>query len=466
MDTRYPLPHQGRQARSGKALGNIFLGLTALALLGFLIQATPGCSGGDPEAPSGSEGATEGAEVVETAEQTPELPQIDDPDEPLGVFNFELPVLAFREHSEALPTTGSWLGYPMLADLDGDGDCDLVASNREEDGVSIWRFDPERPWELCNEGLPRDMSYGPTAVADIDGDGDNDALIGDHTEALRVFLNDGDMGWTESDKQWKRPYILKDMAVTDFNGDGRPDVATVNHFKGGINVYVGTPNGGLHMAYEDLLHERVFGQKLVLIDIDLDGVDDIAANTNEGLLVFLTRRLENGDLAWEDVSTGLPAPSIGNSLFGLAAGYFNEEERSPQLAVCSVPDPGLPPEEMNGVGVYALRDNGPDGWAWVQIDEGLPRADRYKEVVAADFNADGHLDLLTANLEKGRVIFLGDGTGSFDAAGRIVGHGKCRMIVADIDGNGYPDVLSSTSGQKGKKITGKLRVFMNEESLW
>jgi hypothetical protein len=455
--------------RSGKALGNIFLTLTTLALVAFVLRATLGCScSEDPSDPSQPVETADGGIPVpsETVDTGPKGPQIDDVDEPLGVFDYTLPVLAFKEHSAGLPETGTWLGYPTLADLDGDKDYDLVASNREEDGVSVWRFDPAKPWEVCNEGLPRDMSYGPTAVADIDGDKDEDLLIGDHTQALRAFLNDGDMNWTESPKEWDKPFILKDMAVADLNGTGNFEVATISHFKGGLTVYEGDGEGGFSLTHTDIVDPRVFGQKLILADLDGDDIHDIAADTNEGLLVFLTRRTETG-LDWEEVSTGLPAPAIGNSLFGLTAANFDEDRKGPQLAVCSVPDPGMDTGDMNAIGVYALEQSpSMDSRAWVQIDKGLPRSDRYKDVVAADFNQDGHWDLIVANLEEGRAIYLGDGTGSFTPKGRIVGHSKCRFTVADINNDGYPDVMTATSGQKGKQITGKLRVFLNDPSLW
>ena len=62
----------------------------------------------------------------------------------------DLPKLHFVEHSQGLAAGGTWREHPLFHDLNGDGNDDLVASNREEDGLNVWLAPPGRAegWSL------------------------------------------------------------------------------------------------------------------------------------------------------------------------------------------------------------------------------------------------------------------------------------------------------------------------------
>ena len=80
----------------------------------------------------------------------------------------DLPKLHFAEHSQGLAVGGTWREHPLFHDLNGDGSDDLVASNREEDGLNAWLAPPanEESWSLFIECLPRDLMYGGADAAD------------------------------------------------------------------------------------------------------------------------------------------------------------------------------------------------------------------------------------------------------------------------------------------------------------
>ena len=84
--------------------------------------------------------------------QKVESPSDEDPNASLNRH----PELKFVEHSEGLPSAGTWIGYPLLFDFTGDGRADLVASNREEDGYNAWMAPEKGPWIRRIEGLPRE----------------------------------------------------------------------------------------------------------------------------------------------------------------------------------------------------------------------------------------------------------------------------------------------------------------------
>lgn len=380
------------------------------------------------------------------------------------------PELPFVEMSQGLPTSGTWIGYPLLLDFDGDGRADLVASNREEDGYSVWRAPEKGAWTRCIEGptkespgLARDMMYGPACGADVNGDGIPDLLVSAHTDALRVYLNDGKMHWTRTTSPIENPFLLLDIALGHVDGDAACDVVGIGHFKGGISVFSGDGKGGFRRLPESqsLLGVKAFGRDIETADFDGNGCDDIVATTNEGLRVFLTKI--TSPISWENTSAGLPAPKIGNSLTAVCTGKFTGGPH-PELAVSMVPDPNDKPEQLDTIGVYAWRA---DKKTWEQIDTGLDRREAYRDMRAGDINGDGHLDLVTMSIESGGVVYLGDGKGGFEPRGRLPGiHGKGRVALGDIDGDGRLDVAVAIPATKENPLAGGLRVFLNRPIIW
>ncbi len=373
------------------------------------------------------------------------------------------PEIAFVDVSAGLPRSGTWLGYPLLYDFNNDKLADLVASNREEDGFSVWEAVKGGGWTLRNEGLERDMGYGPARSADVNSDGIPDLLVSAHTDALRVYLNDGQMKWTRSTSPIENAYLLLDIAAGHLNTDTFPDVLGVGHFKGGLSVYTGDGKGGFARRPESrvLLHEMTFGKVVDLKDLDQDGRDDVFATTNEGAKVYLTRGEDT--LQWEDISTNLPNPKIGNSLQALAVASFTGKAQ-PEVAICMVLDPGDPPGRRNNIGVYAWRAAEK---RWEQIDQGLDRDESYRDVKAADMNNDGKPDLVVMSRESGAVVYLGDGTGKFTPKGRLPGlRSRGRIALGDIDGDGRTDVAITSAANKNTPGGGGVFAFLNRPEIW
>src|SRR6185295_8752886 len=104
------------------------------AVIGFALLATCSRESGKPE-PSAAQQAhpTAGGDTIDP------MSVFADPDGKVAPAVSRFKELPFIEFSEGLPTSGTWLGMPLLQDFNGDGLADLIASNREEDGFNAWR---------------------------------------------------------------------------------------------------------------------------------------------------------------------------------------------------------------------------------------------------------------------------------------------------------------------------------------
>lgn len=129
---------------------------------------------------------------------------------------------------------------PVLADLDGDGDLDLVAGESSGE-VNLWRNDgtPREPrFVLVTDalaGFDAGRRSAP-AAADLDGDGDLDLLIGSEDGRATVLWNVGGGVTADSFVAGEAGYDLPGISApvwADLDGDGAPE------------LLVGVRSGGL-----------------------------------------------------------------------------------------------------------------------------------------------------------------------------------------------------------------------------
>lgn len=387
---------------------------------------------------------------------------------PAGDEAPEIPTLAFTKYDAGLPVGGTWRGYPSLIDFTGDGRDDIVVSNREEDGWNAWTsHDPKAGWQQRIEGLPRNLFYGGQDGADVDGDGDLDLILASHTLGVMVYLNDGNMKWTDANPETKieTPSMLLDIVQGNFNGDEHPDIFGIGHFNGGLNVYLGEDEGKFRRLKQstDLIGvERAFGMQVELADLDGDGDDDLVAATDKGLKVFFTEN-DGDELSWNEFSEGLPIPSIGNTIRGIACADFNGDGQI-DVGWCGIKDPLETKGTGNHIGVYEWL---PGSKSWQQFDSGLHSDGAFMDLKTADFNQDGHLDLAAVSTMQGLTIYLGDGKGNFELKGIVEGvYGKSKIDVGNVDGDEWPDLLISLQQQKNNNADGGVWTLLNSKELW
>lgn len=260
--------------------------------------------------------------------------------------------------------------------------------------------------DVTNTHVPQfpDAHILEVAFADVDGDGDLDVIAGLEMDENRLYINDGTGKLT-----WKKgvfsaeKHDTEHVRVADFDGDGNIDVVFV--------------------AEDDQNHEYYLG---------------------------------NGDGTFRDVSDRLLAMSEGN---GLDVGDVNND---------GLPDIVVGNSGTDGQNFLWINDVDRPGYFIDRTVENLPQVnDATQGIKLADLNGDGHLDMLVANEVPPNRLLINDGTGVFterpEQLELLVPLETREVIVADVDGDGDLDVVFAnlTSNARDWDKDPQLRILIN-----
>ncbi|HEX8196280.1 MAG TPA: FG-GAP-like repeat-containing protein, partial [Pyrinomonadaceae bacterium] len=258
------------------------------------------------------------------------------------------------------------------------------------------------------------------AAADLNNDGLLDLVSTDasdlgYNSEIAVALNDGNKGFLP-DRRFGAPTGLKDLAVGDFNGDGKKDVITA-HVNGGkpLTVYLGDGTGNVSNPVSTSLNAGF--EKIIVGDFNSDGKDDVFATNSQGSSYSL---LSSGNGAFT-VAPNFPV-TIEGGVSKLIKGDFNGDNKL-DFAVTRGATTNL--WLGSGTGQFTASSNS---------------ISNLGAEAAGDFNGDGKLDLagFTADGLKG---VLGDGQGGFGAGFTRTVPGSVRnLISADFNSDGFDDL--------------------------
>lgn len=335
------------------------------------------------------------------------------------------------EPARALAVGGS-AGNVAVADVNRDGRDDLVVASSP--GISVLlgagggRF-----------GAPVHFSDGTfsavaVAVADFNGDGKPDVAAEDGAdEQMAILLGDGAGGFGSPTRSATPSGPSSIPRTGDFNRDGHADIATLasgaTFYEGRVSVLLG--DGAGHLGSPINSSTGPSPADLATGDFNRDGITDaVTANSAAGGPPGPAVSVLHGD--------GSGAFTLGQSLSPtarperLAVGRFDGDSYD-DVAVLDV-SPGHYFEPDVSVST-------------THAGTGLSEVTKYplsftgQAIVSGDFNRDGHRDLLVEG-DGHSAVLLGDGTGRFQGPVGVGASDGNGLATGDFNQDGKPDLVS------------------------
>jgi hypothetical protein len=229
-------------------------------------------------------------------------------------------------------------------------------------------------------------------------------------------------------------------SIADVDGDGHPDLLVTGrdeNFDPTATLYLGDGEGGFTEAGTGLTGVS-FGPSTSIADVDEDGnLDLLITGADENFDPTATLYLGDGEGGFTEAGAGLAEVAFSSTSIADV-----DEDGNLDLLITGADENDDPSATLYlGDGDGGFTEAGAD---LTGVEEG--------STSIADVNGDGHPDLLVTgydeNFDPTATLYLGDGEGGFAEAGAgLTGVFSSSTSIADVDGDGNLDLLITGFGE-------------------
>jgi hypothetical protein len=402
-----------------------------------------------------------------------------------GIFNLTNNVTVFVNNGNGTFTNsnvgtyysaGAWPTGLAIADMNGDGNNDLVVTDQQAGDVSVLLGNGDGTLQgspisvgYADGGGPRTLTPGvidfnPALVADFNGDGHLDVMLPDFLANFIYLQGYGDGTFRSALNYYSTVATGAGAQATSvgiatgnfITGNSTPDfvIGNANNsgLTGGVTVFLSNSNGSMQpgKTYTNSTVPTAQLQYVVVADFNGDGIPDIAATdaVNGGVQIFLGV----GDGTFTTGATFATEPSGTYTTLGIVTADFNGDGH-PDIAVVNQTSSGT----ASDVGVLL---NDAQGHGNFTLASNAALAMPTQELAAADLNGDKKIDLAVplsgtvATPGSSVVVLLGNGDGTFAPGtpvnlvnGSSTFYQPIGVAIGDMNGDGIPDLIVSTDDQ-------------------
>lgn len=402
-----------------------------------------------------------------------------------------------------------WYSSPAVADLDGDGAMEIIASAYSiavldgDTGALKWRM---KSGHDRSEGTsPNNVgrTWPGIVVADVDNDGLPEIVTAHSGGYVSVYDQEGyfQSGWPQ------RPTTseLRGLSVYDLDSDGTLEIVVTGAIGSKTNTWVLEHTGALRSGWPQLNNDSgyawgVYNDNATVGDVDGDGVGEIIVPSDVHYIN-----------AYEANGVQIPAHSMyGGKGWGKVGVHVDHAVDLRGYAHCGTehrPNFAHTPAtmaDMNGDGVQEVVamgnvyncgtspytslyempfifnadrsrwSSGSFDWEVIPVPDGNagPISESYNDIesnmsnpVAADLDGDGNKEILYPSYDGRMHVYWLDKTehGNWPFSVYNPGEGFYRFAsepaVADLDNDGRAEVIFASWTQKGSNQWGKLHIL-------
>jgi hypothetical protein len=335
-----------------------------------------------------------------------------------------------------ISTSAHYASCVFAADVDGDGDIDVLSASGSDDKIAWYENDGGSPptfteWVISTNA---DDAWSVFAT-DVDGDGDIDVLsASQYDDKIAWYEN------TNGSGGFGPQHIISTAAdgaasvfAADVDGDSDVDVLSASLNDGKIAWYENMDGLGSFGTQQVISASTFSPNAVVAADVDGDGDTDV-------LSAFRSIDM----IAWYENTDGSggfgPQQIISTEADGAASVFAADVDGDSDVDVLSASpndDKIAWYENVDGMGSFGpqkvISDSANSAWS----------------VFAADLDGDSDMDVLSASYSDNKIAWYEnrDGSGSFGPQ-RVISTLAQRarsVFAADMDGDSDMDVLSASN---------------------